>query len=192
MQEENEYHDELRRRLVILQGQLTRVLELLETREVAEPEPVEPRRDGITWQQVAGAYAKRYQALRGIAWHYGAHVQALEDLTAQINSQEGNPRELGKLLMDNFFADDYAKKLDYPPALMAKQFGRYLKPVTEDSAAQDDERRKRALEAQRRHEEAKARAEAEHARAVAARLGDTPVDTTALEELKQWLKKDAP
>jgi hypothetical protein len=151
--------------------------------ETFKPPPDPP----LTWQQVAGAYARRYRAARGIEWHYGAHVQALTEITAALNSQRGSPRDNGKRVFDAFFADEFAKKADFSPGLLAKQFGRYFAPPEEGSLAQQEERRRRAEDALRRHEEAKRKAEQEHARQVAER--GAQVDPGALEELKQWLKR---
>lgn len=86
----------------------------------------------VTYQQLGGAFTRRYQTARGIAWYMGAHVQALTDIARWCNAQaeiEKRPaRDVAKKLLDQFFEDQYAQKQDYPPRLLAAQCGRYYAP----------------------------------------------------------------
>lgn len=122
--------------------------------------------DEITWQQLSGAFARRYQAARGLAWTSGPHVQSLIDVADALNIQPGDRKQHAKTVLDNFFADDFAKKAGFPPGLLAKQFGRYLKPPEEDGKVDRTVQALKAQEAERRYQEAKAKAEADHARKV--------------------------
>lgn len=161
--------EELRRIAKSLEG-LNDVL--IDTNTFSEPEKSTERdtvsapRVQMTWQKVAGAYARRYETARGMAWSPGAHVQALEDVAQFIDAQKGDGPTIGRTILDAFFDDPYAQKLGYPPTMLAKKAGDYLRPPSEDGKPDDQERRKRAQEAERRHQEAKARAEAKHAEEV--------------------------
>ena len=75
----------------------------------------------LTWQQIAGAFSKRYESTRGLAWHYGPHVQALEDVAAWVNKQSGDTKSVAVRLLDAFFANNYAATRDFPPKLLASQ-----------------------------------------------------------------------
>lgn len=129
---------------------------------------------GITYHQVAGAFAKRYRQARQLEWYSGPHVQSMIDIADAINAQNGDARALGKVALDNFFADEFAAKAGFPPGLLSKQFFRYLKPPEEDGKPDRTVQRLKAEEAQRRHEEAKRQAEAAHAREVAQRAAEGP------------------
>ena len=145
--------------------------------------------DELTWQNVSGAFAARYRKARGLVWVSGPHVQAMIDIADAINSQEGDPKQMGKKALDNFFADDFAAKAGFPAGLLSKQFFRYLKPPEEDGQADKAARQMRAQEAERRHQEAKERAEAEHAQRIAEKGLDSK-DMAAIGELKTWLQDE--
>lgn len=82
----------------------------------------------ITWQQVAGAYAKRYQAVRRMAWLPGPHVQALIEIAEWINLQEADSKEVGTRLLDNWFDTRWAMKVDYKPKFLTENLGAVYNP----------------------------------------------------------------
>jgi hypothetical protein len=128
----------------------------------------------LAWQQVSGAYAKRYEKARGLAWSSGAHVQALSDIADQLSRQDGDHLAHLARMLDAFFADDYVRERDFPLGLLAKQFGRFFKPPGDDARIDLAKQRKRGEEAQRRHEEAQAQAESAHAQEIRERTTNAP------------------
>lgn len=140
-----------------------------------EPFPPTPAKvQGITWQQLSGSFARRYQAARNLAWTSGPHVQSLMDIAEAINIQPGDRIQHAKTLLDNFFADDFAKKANFSPGLLSKQFGRYLSPPEEEQKQDRTLQRVKAQEAERRYQEAKRQIEADHARKVRERGAQAP------------------
>jgi len=83
----------------------------------------------ITWQQVAGAFSKRYEFKRGMAWFYGPHVQHLTDIAEWVNLQNGNRLLLMARLLDNWFDTKWAMKVDYKPKFLAENLGSVYNPV---------------------------------------------------------------
>jgi len=155
-----------------------------------DDDPVPGGAPAGTWQKVAGAYARRYRKTRGLEWYAGAHTQALMDITEQLCQQKGNVHANMDKLLDAFFADDFARKTDYAPGLLAKKFGAYMKPIDEDNRLRDLERQKRGQEALRRHQEAQRQAEEAHARKVAERgaeAAQSPMEVRTL--VRDWLKE---
>lgn len=149
-----------------------------------EPEPaiVQPKpapNGDLTWQQVSGAFAKRYREARQLEWFSGPHVQHLMDITDSLNRQPGDIRENGKTLMDNFFADSFARKVDFPPAMLAKQFGKFLRPPEEDGKVDREKRLQRAEESERHYQIAKRKAEEAHAKKVALKMAQDPEQAEA-------------
>lgn len=89
----------------------------------------------ITWQQVAGSFAKRYQARRHMVWHHGPHVQAFVEITEWVNMQEGDSKEIAKRLLDNWFETKWAMKVDFKPRFLDENIGAIYNPpavTTED------------------------------------------------------------
>lgn len=83
----------------------------------------------ITWQQVAGAFSKRYEVKRGMAWHYGPHVQHLTDIAEWCNMQDGDRRKIAARLLDHWFDLKWAMKVDYKPRFLAENLGSVYNPV---------------------------------------------------------------
>jgi hypothetical protein len=83
----------------------------------------------LTWQQVAGAFSRRYETKRGMAWHYGPHVQHLTDIAEWVNLQKGDRKEIAKRLLDNWFDTRWAMKVDYKPKFLAENLGSVYNPV---------------------------------------------------------------
>jgi len=84
----------------------------------------------MTWQKVAGAFAKRYEKKRGLAWHYGPHVQHLEDVAEWIDRQDGSGPTVAKRLLDHWFGLEWAQRVDYKPKFLAENLGSvYAPPV---------------------------------------------------------------
>ena len=107
-----------------------KVAQLMEALEQPDTIPAPPVR--TTWQKVAGAFSKRYQSIRKLAWNPSPHVTSLDAVAMFIDQQAaiegGDVRAIGARLLDAFFSDPYAKKLDYPPGLLAKKCGTYYNP----------------------------------------------------------------
>ena len=181
--------DKLRRAIELLHDVLDEDLGIVP----AEPASVQPAvtdNKPVTWQQLSGAFANRYQAARGLVWTSGPHVQSLIDIAEALNHQPGDRVNHARTLLDNFFADDFAKKVDFPPAMLSKQFGKFLSPPEEDGKVDLEDRQRRAQLAERRHQEAKRKAEADHARRVAEKAAQEPeLVKAAVGELKDWLGK---
>jgi hypothetical protein len=83
----------------------------------------------ITWQQVAGAFSHRYETRRGMAWHYGPHIQHLTDIAEWCNMQSGDPKKIAAKLLDNWFELKWAMKVDYKPKFLAENLGAVYNPV---------------------------------------------------------------
>ena len=100
----------------------------------------------MTWQKVAGAFAKRYEKKRGLAWHYGPHVQHLEDVAEWIDRQDGSGPAVAKRLLDHWFDLDWAQRVDYKPKFLAENLGSvYAPPVVK----REDEPDANAINARR-------------------------------------------
>jgi len=109
----------------------------------------------ITWQQVAGAFGKRFEKATQCPWISAPHAQDLIDLATLFN-QTDNPRASGKQVLDAFFASDKAKEFGYRPSHLVKQFVLFFK----SKGVTDGEQRR--VEGERRYQAAKEEAEAKH------------------------------
>lgn len=83
----------------------------------------------LTWQQVAGAFSRRYEAKRGMAWVPGPHYTHLEDIAEWVNLQDGDRKKLAARLLDNWFDTKWAMKVDYKPKFLAENLGSVYNPV---------------------------------------------------------------
>lgn len=85
-----------------------------------------------TYQRVAKGFNYYYEQRLQLAWHYGPHVQALEDIALWVDKQANisgrKPDAVLNTLLKHFFADEYARKAKYPPKLLAAQAARYYHP----------------------------------------------------------------
>ena len=85
----------------------------------------------VTWQQTAGAFARRYETRRGMPWAYGPHVQHLTDIAEWCNlhsSRGGDPKKIAAKLLDNWFDLKWAMKVDYKPRFLAENLGSVYNP----------------------------------------------------------------
>ena len=94
----------------------------------------------MTWQKVAGAFNKRYEVKRELAWHYGPHQQHLIEIAEWVDRQSGDGLTIAKRLLDNWFDTHWAAKVDYKPKFLAENLGSvYSPPVVERKDEPDAE-----------------------------------------------------
>ena len=138
-------YERLIERLDRLERKVDRLMEAMDQPDTIPAPPVR-----TTWQKVAGAFSKRYQSIRNMAWNPSPHVTSLDAVAMFIDQQaqleDGDVRAIGARLLDAFFSDPYAKKLDYPPGLLAKKCGTYYNPP---AVSVDDEPDAEAINARR-------------------------------------------
>lgn len=83
----------------------------------------------IDRHQVAGAFCKRYEDKRHMAWVPGPHIQHLMDIADWCNLQAGDSEQVGARLLDNWFDTKWAAKVDYKPKFLAENLGSIYNPV---------------------------------------------------------------
>jgi hypothetical protein len=111
----------------------------------------------ITLAQLNGAFARRYEAKRQMAWAYGPHLGHMQEVCDWVNSgsKEG-PKARAARLLDNWFATDWAAKVDYKPRFLAENLGAvYNPPVVKREDEPDPEAiNERRLREHRQREQA--------------------------------------
>ena len=93
-----------------------------------------------TWQKMAGGFSRRYEAKRQLAWHYGPHQQHLIDIAEWVDRQDGDTATVAGRLLDNWFALEWAAKMDFKPRFLAENLGSvYPPPVVQRKDEPDAE-----------------------------------------------------
>lgn len=100
----------------------------------------------LSWQQVSGAFARKYESARGLAWVSGPHYVHLADIAEWVNLQDGDNAEIVKRLLDNWFDTKWAMKVDYKPKFLAENLGSVYSPVAVPPSEEPNEE---AINAQR-------------------------------------------
>jgi hypothetical protein len=83
----------------------------------------------LSWQQLSGAFARRYVAARGMAWVSGPHYMHLADIAEWVNLQKGDSKVIAAKLLDNWFETKWAMKVDFKPKFLAENLGSVFNPV---------------------------------------------------------------
>jgi len=84
----------------------------------------------MTWQRIAGEFSRRYEHKRGMAWHYGPHIQHLTDIAEWCNMQSGDSKQIAAKLLDNWFdGPKWHQRVDYKPKFLAENLGSVYNPV---------------------------------------------------------------
>ena len=82
----------------------------------------------LKWQQVGGAFAKRYTKKRNMPWAPGSHWSHLDEIAQWVNMmEEPNDKVLARLL-DHWFDLKWAMKVDYKPRFLAENLGSVYNP----------------------------------------------------------------
>lgn len=136
---------QLEARLTQIEARLAKIEAMLDTPDTIPAPPVTTTR-----HRVAGAFARRYEAARAMPWNYGAHTQHLEEIAQWIDRQaqlSGQAHaEIGKRLLDNWFATDWAKRVDYKPRFLNENIGTVYNPP---AVKREDEPDPEAINARR-------------------------------------------